>query len=61
MPLFKLITTLILQRTLARILNCCEILVVIYLTCLITVYIMDCCVTSLESKADFDIKMGTNN
>jgi hypothetical protein len=30
MPLFKLITTLILQRTLAMVLNCCKILVVIY-------------------------------
>jgi hypothetical protein len=30
MPLFKLITILILQRTLARVLNCCKILVVIY-------------------------------
>jgi hypothetical protein len=30
MPLFKLITTLILQRTLVMVLNCCKILVVIY-------------------------------
>jgi hypothetical protein len=30
MSLFKLITTLILQRTLAMVLNCCKILVVIY-------------------------------
>jgi hypothetical protein len=30
MPLFKLITTLILKRTLGMVLNCCKILVVIY-------------------------------
>jgi hypothetical protein len=30
MPLFKLITTLIIQRTLAMVLNCCKVLVVIY-------------------------------
>jgi hypothetical protein len=35
-PLFKLITALILPRTLPRVLNCCKILVVIYWTYLIT-------------------------
>jgi hypothetical protein len=30
MPLFKLITTLILKRTLARVLKCCKILLVVY-------------------------------
>jgi hypothetical protein len=54
--LFKLITTLVLQITLARVLKCCKILMVmIYLTCLITVNHGLLCCYSLESNADFDI------
>jgi hypothetical protein len=61
MLLFKLITTLILtvKRTLARVLNCCNILVVIYFNLfkLITVnhgFIF-------VSNADFDILNITSN
>jgi hypothetical protein len=51
LPLFKFITTLFLQRTLARVLKCCKIMVVIYLTCLITVNR----VLFLENNTDFPI------